>query len=148
MNIRNLMKRFRTDQRGEMFVEMMVKMVVSVVLILFFVQVFAVIVKYQNITYISKSITKVIEQEGAVTNSAYEKLDALNENLATDVTINISDVRYFDSHARTIQFRDSFVVTASDSFDLQICSPVFAPPVEIHIPMTSTITGMSEVYWK
>lgn len=143
-----ILKSLQKDRRGEIFVELIVKILTITVIILFALNIFDIVIKYQHVTYMSKSITKTIEQEGAVNSIANDKLDALNTNFNTKAKYNVSNVKYFNALEGTIQFRDSFTVTVSDNYKLTILDPLFASPLVLDIPMSSTITGMSEVYWK
>ena len=136
------------DKKGSMYVEILVFFLVVTVTVLTSINFYNVIINYQHVTYMAKSLAKTIELEGSVTDTAYEKLEALNQNFNIEAEMEISDVKYFDSFEKTIQFRDPFTVTISDTFELEVLSPMFSDPVIINIPLQSTITGMSEVYWK
>lgn len=143
------LRQFLKERRGSVFVELVVKFMVITVMLLFILEVFAVVMQYQDITYIAKTVTRVVEQEGALNNTGYEMLNKLNENMGTDAELEISNVRYFNNLEKTIQFRNTFVISISDSYSLKILSPIFVKnPLVIDIPMTASITGMSEVYWK
>lgn len=143
------LRQFLKERRGSAFVELVIKFMVITVMLLFILQVFAVVMQYQDITYIAKTVTRVVEQEGALNSTAYEILNKLNENMGTEAELDISNVRYFNNLEKTIQFRDTFVISISDSYNLKILSPIFVKkPIVIEVPMTASITGMSEVYWK
>lgn len=143
------LRQFLKERRGSAFVELVIKFMVITVMLLFILEVFAVVMQYQDITYIAKTVTRVVEQEGALNTTAFEMLDKLNENMGTNAELEISNVRYFNNLEKTIQFRDTFVISISDSYNLKILSPIFVKnPIVIVVPMTASITGMSEVYWK
>lgn len=147
--LKKILSRIRKDKKGEIFVEIVIKFLVITVLILFALNLFDVAIKYQNVSYTAKSIAKVVELEGSLTNTAYEQLNDLNHNFNMDMEFEISDVTYFDSRNKTIQFRDPFTITATYEYDLKILSPIFTTkPVVITIPMKADVSGMSEIYWK
>lgn len=144
----NRINKIIRSKKGTIYIEILITFIVVTVIILTSINLFNIVMKYQDITYMSKSLARTIEIEGAVSNEVYDKLDALNENFSTNATMTISDVTYFNSMDKSIQFRDPFTITIEGTYEFQILSPLFADPVVIDIPMKSNITGMSEVYWK
>jgi Flp pilus assembly protein TadG len=144
-----MLKRLYRDKKGAIFVELILKLLIVSLIVLTAVHLFDVAIKYQHVSYTTKSIAKIIELEGAVTPSASQQLTDLNNSFGMDMTFYVTDVHYFNAASKTIQFRDRFTVTVYYLYKFPVFDPIFTTaPVTVNIPMQSGITGMSEVYWK
>lgn len=141
-------KKIIRDKSGEMMLPIMIFILIAVIIFLYGLDIFNAALDYQNVTYSAKSITKVIECDGAVTDRAYKHMEELNESFNMNMTFDVSDVQYFDSRERSIQFRDPFKVTVKYTAEIQLASPVFSKPIVWKLPMSADVPGMSEVYWK
>lgn len=91
--------------------------------------------------YSARAVARSIEREGGYTIRAEKILDELNDNFHTNAYIS-------NSIPGKIQYRDSFHVKLLDKHILKIASPMGLNPIVYTVPMSATITGMSEVYWK
>lgn len=91
--------------------------------------------------YSARAVARNIEREGGYSINAERILDDLNENFHTAAYID-------NSIPQKIQYRDSFEVRLVDEHILKIASPMGLEPILYLVPMSATITGMSEVYWK
>jgi len=141
--------KFIRDKKGSVFVELILELLIVSLIILTAVHLFDVAIKYQHVSFTSKEIAKVVELEGALTASAWQHLDSLNDSFNMDMTFAISGVTYFDPVTRAIQFKDTFTITVNFIYHFPIFDPIFtAAPVMINIPMRADVQGMSEVYWK
>jgi len=137
------------DNRGSAFVELILKLLITSLIVLTAIHFFDVAIKYQHVSYTSKEIAKIIELEGALTPTAWQRLDRLNDSFGMDMDFTVTDVTFFDPAARTIQFREPFTVTVNFVYQFPILSPVFtSTPVTMGIPMRADVQGMSEVFWK
>ncbi len=135
------------SKSGEMYYELIVKTLIVVVFLLTVINLYNVFIRYQNVNYVAKRVARAIEIEGQVNSSVTSLFNSLNSELGLNASYRVVNTSYFDA-SRKIQLRDTFTVEVRASFDFQILSPMFAPPVVINIPLQSNITGMSEVYWK
>jgi hypothetical protein len=132
---------------GEMFYEIIIKTLIVVVFLLTVINLYNVFIRYQNVNYITKRIVRAIEIEGQVNSSVDSLFNQLNNELGLNASYRVVNVSYFDA-SRRVQLRDAFTVEVTATYDFQILSPLFGPPVVIPIPLTVNITGISEVYWK
>lgn len=139
---------FHRNQNGELLMEPIVKLLLITILLLNSMNLFQMVMKYQHIHYIAKEIAQTVELDGQVSDSVYTQLNKLNNSLKTEAKIEISNVQYFNNYKKTIQFREPFTVKIEDTYEMEILNPAFSPPVTIKVPIESTISGMSEVYWK
>jgi Flp pilus assembly protein TadG len=147
--LRKSIKSIKNDARGSVFVELIVKFLIFTVVLLLAINIFDLVLKYQNVSYASKTIAKTVELEGALTVAAYSQMEALNDNFGMDMSFDISNVTYFNPAARLIQFREPFTITVNYNYAFTVITPVFtSTPIVINVPMVATVNGMSEVYWK
>ena len=143
-----LRKSIKDDVGGSVFVELIVKFLLVAYVMLLAINLFDVVIKYQNVTYTAKSLAKLVELEGELTDSAQRKLIDLNESFGMDMKFKI-DASYLSPGSNKIQFRNPFTIEVSYEYRLPIIDPVVAKaPIEIPIRMSADVTGMSEVYWK
>ena len=134
---------------GEMFYEIIIKTLIVVVFLLTVINLYHVFIQYQNVNYICRRVVRAIEVEGAYTSGVTATFNALKSQLNLPAaTMEISSVSYFDASTRKIQLRDHFTITIRSAYSMTILNPIFAPPLVIPIQLTSTLTGMSEVYHK
>lgn len=132
-----------------MYYEMIIMTLVVVVFLMTVINFYSIFMMYQNVTYICRRVVRAIEVEGAYSSDITDLFDTLKVELdVPDAEITISNVTYFDHSARTIQLRETFTITVSYTFQMEILNPMFTPPVTVPIPLTAKLTGMSEVYHK
>jgi hypothetical protein len=144
-----LLKPLLADNRGEMFYELIIKMLIVVTLILTVITVYQVFIEYQQTNYLCRRVARAIEVEGAVSSEVTSLFNSLKTELKLpSATMNVSNVSYFDPSTRRIQLRSKFTVTIVSVSNITIFTPQFSPPLIIPITLTSTLSGMSEVFWK
>ncbi|GHU94339.1 hypothetical protein FACS1894208_05240 [Clostridia bacterium] len=130
-----------------MFYEIIVKTLIVVVFLLTVINLYNVFIKYQNVNYICRRVVRAIEVEGQVNGNIDSVFNQLTAQLNINASYTVKNTSYWD-YSRKIQLRDNFTVEVTATYDFQVLSPLFAPPVIISIPLKADITGMSEVYWK
>ena len=138
-----------SDNSGEMYYELIIKTLIWVVFFLTVINVYQVFIQYQQTNYLCRRVVRAIEVEVAISSDVYEIFDALKTelNLPT-ATMNVTRASYFDSSSRKIQLRGTFTISVVSTYDMTIINPLFTPPVIIPLSLTSTLSGMSEVFWK
>lgn len=147
MTIKNFINKKLKNENGTMYYEVIIQVVIVITLLLTSLSIFNIFIKYQSNNYIAKRIVRAIEIEGAVSaevNTIFSELKG-NTNL-DNATYKIVDVNYFSGNK--IQLRETFTVIVESEIFVEILDPLFAPPVRIPIKLTSSLTGMSEVYHK
>jgi len=130
-----------------MFYELIIKTLIVVVFLLTVINLYNVFIRYQNVNYVAKRITRAIEIEGQVNSGIDSLFMELNNQLGLNASYRVTDVTYFDS-SRKIQLRNQFTVEVAANFNFEILSPMFGPPLVVPIPLRADITGISEVYHK
>jgi len=58
------------------------------------------------------------------------------------------DTEWFDVGERTIQLKTPFTVTISKTVPIIILCPAWGDPLVIHVRISASAQGISEVYWK
>ena len=130
-------------------------MLVFVVIMITFVNMAGIFVTYQNLSYLTKNITRSVELAGGVDGSVEAAISLANSELVSDFCdglesadsgeiINVTFIQ-----GNKIQLRDSFTVTCRCVYKVPIITPqIGLEPITIDIPLAVSIEGMSEVYWK
>jgi len=138
------------NKKGEAYYGLIIKTVVVIALVVTAISVFSIFVKYQNANYICKRITREIELSGAaVPSDINSTFNALTSELGLENTSwSISNVTYFNNSEKTIQLRDTFKITVNTTYYIEVLDPLFDDAISVAIPMTATLTGMSEVFQK
>lgn len=127
-------------------VDTLVKILVATVFLMTLVEFYAIFMKYQNVSYVARRLTRAVEVSGTV-----EGIDADFNNLCSmskldGAAYNI-EATYFNSSG-AIQLRDTFTVEVTYTYYLNIFSPSFGAPVKLPINMRAKAGGMSEVFYK
>ena len=135
----------KRDRRGDMYVELLVSLLVILSLIWGFVKFMPLYPIKQNVDYMANQLVRTIELTGEVGAEYYAELSRLKAATRLEPSISISTTYIADTK---IQLRERLSVTVSVVEKIEIFSPAFTDPVTIDVPVSKTVTGMSEVYWK
>ena len=138
----SLLKR---DRRGDMYIELAVSLMVILSLVWGFIKFMPLYPIKQNVDYMANQLVRTIELTGEVGTEYYAELSRLKATTRLEPSINISATYIADNK---IQLRERLIVTVSVVEQIEIFSPAFTDPVTIDVPVSKTLTGMSEVYWK
>jgi len=146
--LKSLLKSKKGEESVSMLITIFIRVMITGLIFIFLLEMFSIVLHKQSVDYISKNITKTIEQDGMVSGEAYEYLAELNESLGTEASFYVTDVRYFNNAQKKIQFRDSFKVVVTDPHEFVILSPIGGSDVVFSFDISSSVSGRSEVYWK
>lgn len=132
------------NERGVGYFDIIVIMMVVFSLIFCFVSLIPTFIVKQNLDYMTESLARVIEITGGCGGEYQDELARLKEQtgLKPEVILN------GEFKNNKLQLRDKFELTLTGYVSIEIIKPTFAPPIEIKIPVSKTVTGISEVYWK
>lgn len=138
------------QKQGSAIYEVILKTMVFLTLIVTAIYFFSIFTVYLNLGYTCRRVVRDIEISGQVTSQTTALFNQLKNqtNIGSGATMQITNVRYFNSSAKKIQLRDKFTVNCSTKYRMNIFTPAMGPPVGIDIPMTVSLTGMSEKFWK
>lgn len=137
-----------SNRKGSSYFDLMIKTLVVITLMVTVMSFLSIFTTYLNLNHVCRRVVRVVELEGQVSDKAYDVFYRLKQQTGLSPEMAIEDVQYCDGQGQKIQLRDTFTVTMTYSYPFTIFTPSFAPPVQIHIPMKVSITGMSEKYWK
>ncbi len=136
-------------RRGASYYELIIIVILTVSLIMTMINIYGAFIKYQNVKYTNRRITRNIEIEGAYNSNTENLFNELkNEYNLDGATFTVSEVAYFKNSDKTIQLRDTFKVTIDYMYEFDFFNGELGVPVTINIPMKSNLVGVSEVYWK
>lgn len=109
------------------------------------------VLQVYNACYVCRRVVRDIEVRGQYDAAIEEALASqLGAGALDGLTIEISDVSYFegDETAKKIQLQESFVITLTAHYDIKIASFNGKDPIEMQLPITISLKGYSEKYWK
>lgn len=135
-----------SDRKGSSYFDLIIKTLVVITLMATVMSFLSIFTTYLNLNHVCRRVVRVVELEGQVSDKAYDVFYRLKQQTGLSPEMTVEDVEYCEG--QKIQLRDTFTVTMEYSHPFTIFMPSFAPPVQIHIPMRVSITGMSEVFWK
>lgn len=133
------------DRRGGSYIELAVYLLVILSLVWGFVKLMPLYPTKQNIDFMANELVRTVELTGEVGSEYYSELSRLKAATNLEPAISISASYIADNK---IQLRDRITITVSIVERIEIFSPAFADPVTIDVPISKTVTGLSEVYWK
>jgi hypothetical protein len=136
--------RLLSDRRGDGYLGTLIKLSVILSLTACFIAIAPIFSVKQSVDYMAHTLTRTIEltgEQGAVYQQELERLKA-----QTRLTPNISISGNFSG--TRIQLREPFILTITVTQRIKIIDPLFAPALTLDVPVSKTITGRGEIYWK
>ncbi len=140
------MEILKSNKGSSMMISLIVRLLVALTLIMATINFAGLFVHYQNISYISRELTKTVEQDGRINaRELNRQLSALKDDFNyRDTAYSVSASTFScEGQSGCIQFRDSFTVTVTDKHEIHITDKI-AMPFNIKV----TKEGQSEVFWK
>jgi hypothetical protein len=136
-------------KRGSAYYELILKTLVFMTLIATAISFFGIFTSYINLNYTCRRVVRQIEITGQVSNETTALFNSLKSasNLGTGATMTVA-ASYFNAAQKKIQLRNTFAVTCTSSYRINIFTPTNATPVGFDIPLKVRLTGMSEKFWK
>lgn len=138
-----------SDKKGSEAIEMVATTAMMIALIMVGLMILSYAVEWNTISFAAKRVCRDIEVSGQVTD-IQSKFDSLigNSDLITDRNIEVNNVEYFDAGAKTIQLKKTFRLSASVTYNIPLVKPGTLSGFSIQLPIKTSVTGMSEVYWR
>lgn len=136
-------------KKASAYYELILKTLVFITLIATAISFFGVFTTYLNLNYAARRVVREIEISGRVSSDTYSLYDDMksNTNIPNTATMSVS-ATYFNAAQKKIQLRDTFTVTCSASYRINVFTPKGGTPVGFDIPLKVRLTGMSEKFWK
>jgi len=131
-------------ERGETYIDLVIKVMVAMVFVALIVRLPEPFLKYQNLSYACRTVTRAVEAAGGWNSD----VDALVRELdAKSGLVPTIDFRAPGGGAR-VEYRERFSVTMEVKHRVTLLDLSFAGPLEYTIPLRVTSEGVGEVYWK
>lgn len=137
--------RLLRDKRGDAYVDLLIKLAVIMSLILCFMAVAPLFTVKLKVDYMARSLTRTIELSGQRGSEYGLELSRLESETMLSPGVNISGPFSGDGK---LQLRDAFSITVTIPYSVKLATPIFGPPITLTVPISSTVSGRGEVYWK
>jgi hypothetical protein len=143
--VRKYTERLKGD-KGAFFLDMIIGLTLLMAVILSFLALPELFIKKQEIDYMAKTIARRVEIEGELNSRVYDTIDGLaaESGFMPDIKWE-GNFRGFDNR---LQIREKFVLKLNHTVRIKLIDPAFSNPVFLEIPISKSVTGVSEVYWK
>lgn len=146
--IRKKITDFSKDTEGSESIEVLYSIIALCALFMVSFMILSYALEVNNVNFANRHVVRTIEVTGQATNIESTFQNALgNSELITNRQISISDVTYKNPLTKTIQLKNTFRVTASVDYIIPLINPGSLNGVNIKLPIKTSVTGMSEVYW-
>ncbi len=143
---KGFVRRILMRRSGSTTVEALVAMLLLFAVVGTFLLVPPVFTHKQNIDVMARKLVRAVEVSGTID----EHIDELYNRLANELGIHPTvewEANYIPG-TNHIQLRDTFRLKLTASYPITIFEPTFTAPIQAHIPISITLTGVSEVYFK
>lgn len=140
----NLLK----NDKGNDYVSEIFKFALIMALIISFVALPEPFVKKLNLNSMATSIARAVETTGEINTDIEQLIEDYKGETGLNPTIKWEGDFVNVGATQRIQIRERFSITLIDKVKIKIAEPSFSGPIEIIVPISKTVRGMSEVYWK
>lgn len=130
-----------TEQRGDFTLNSAFMLLFAMLLLVLFISTLGVVNTAMKLQSVAAELTRYIEIRGQVDSSVYTELDRL-ANVAGVTVENQSIEATYESSCK-IQYGTSFTVTLSTTGYFGV-----GGVLQASVPLSATVSGRSEIYWK
>ena len=103
-------------------------------------------IRKQEVDYVARAVARQIERTGMAGRAAQDLVRALAAETGLDA--DVSWRGNFTGAQDKLQLRERFTVTVRYTARVKIVDPAFLDTVYLTVPISKTVSGVSEVYWK
>ncbi|MCL2146377.1 MAG: DUF4320 family protein [Synergistaceae bacterium] len=142
----NIGPKWLKNERGEFFFDILIGFMILISVILSLLALPELFIKKQEIDYMAKTIARRLEIEGELNS----KVDDVINDLAFESGFmpSIEWNGNFFGVSNRLQIREKFSLTLTHTVRIKLIDPAFTNPVYLDIPISKSVYGVSEVYWK
>ncbi len=133
------------ERRAEGFVGTLVNFLIIMTLVAGFIYLMPLFTTKQNVDYMACQLMRTIELSGEVGAEYQAELNRMKEQTNLSPSVSVSATYVADNK---IQLRERISITVSVVMKIPLLTPTFSDPVTIDVPVSKTVSGISEVYWK
>jgi hypothetical protein len=134
------------DNKGAFFLDILIGFMILMAIILSFLALPELFIKKQEIDYMARTIARRVEIEGELNSRVYDTI----EGLASESGF-MPDIKWegnFFGLGNRLQIREKFKLRLNHTVKIKLIDPAFSNPLILEIPISKSVTGVSEVFWK
>ena len=139
-------KHGRGRDRGSFYIDAAVALIALFAVSLSCLALPELFIRKQEVDYVARAVARQIERTGMAGAPAHEFVRALA--LETGLDADVAWRGNFQGAQDKLQLRERFTVTVRYEVRVRIVDPAFLDTVYLSIPISKTVSGVSEVYWK
>ena len=147
LTVKNMAKNLAKKKKGSIAIWQIFEIILFAALVYTFITLWPVFLQKQNVDYIAKTMVRAVETNGRIDSSITD----LQHELENDFGVELDDVRWTTQYVpgtNKIQIKSKFELTVTDHATIRIMNPTFGDPLDINVPMSKTLVGVSQVFWK
>jgi Flp pilus assembly protein TadG len=139
-------KNFIRDQTGEGFLDVALIILIIFTLMASLMALFPIFTAQQDLNQTVKHMARTVELNGKADDATLRSVTEDGDFVEPD-SININ-TEWVDAAQKTIQLKTPFTVMVTKNVPIVILRPALGEPVTIHVKVSASANGISEVYWK
>lgn len=138
-----------SDKKGSEAIEMVTTSAMMIALIIVGLMILSYAIEWNNVSFAAKRVCRNIEVTGQVSD-IQSKFNTLigSTSTVTDRSIEVNNVEYFDAASKKIQLKKTFRLSATVTYNIPLINPGSFTGITVRMPIKTSVTGMSEVYWR
>lgn len=137
-------RKFIRDRTGEAYVDLAITTLIIFTFMASLMVLFPIFTTQQALNNTARQLARMAE----VTGSAQDAEDEVCTLSVLQPDSIAWGTDWQDTSTRTIQLKTPFTVTVTKRVSIVIFRPALADPIAIHITISASARGVSEVYWK
>lgn len=134
------------DQNGEGYIDVAVTVLIIFVLMASLMALFPIFTAQQSLNQTARHMTRTVELYGKADDATLQSVTE-NGNFVPPDSIEI-ETQWYNAAEKTIQLKTQFTVTVTKTVPIVILRPALGETLVIHVRITASANGISEVYWK
>ena len=121
--MKNMAKNFAKKKKGSIAIWQIFEIILFAALVYTFITLWPVFLQKQNVDYIAKTMVRAVETNGRIDSSITDLQHELENDFGVELTV-------------------------TDHATIRIMNHTFGDPLDINVPMSKTLVGVSQVFWK
>lgn len=139
-------KRLVRDQTGEGYIDVAVTVLILFTLIASIMVLFPLFTTQQSLNQTARYMARTVELYGKADDAILQSVTEDGDFIIPD-SIEI-ETQWYNATEKTIQLKTKFTITIAKTIPIVILRPAFSDPIVIHVRITASANGISEVYHK
>lgn len=134
------------DQTGEGYIDVAITMLIVFTLMASLIALFPIFMAQQSLNQTARYMARTVELYGKADDATLESVTEDGNFIIPD-SIEI-ETQWYNAADKTIQLKTRFTVTVVKTVPITILRPALGDPIVIHVRITASANGISEVYHK